>query len=90
VILLSAVCIYPPFVMMTEGGIIAGRKWDWIFTLLPTPYKVPEIDLVMVSIEATIAVLLALGILLVLLGIKKVLMHRGRSHRKVWKPVLKE
>ena len=26
VILLSAVCIYPPFVMMTEGGIIAGRK----------------------------------------------------------------
>jgi hypothetical protein len=90
VILLCAACVYPPFLLMTEAGITVGRKWNWIFTLLPTPYEVPEIDLVMLFIEAIIAVLLALGISLVLFGIKKVLRQRGRSHRKVGKSLLKD
>jgi len=57
-VLLFAACIYPPFLLMTEGGITAGRKWDWIFTL-PTPQEVPRIDLAMLFIEAIIAVLIA-------------------------------
>jgi hypothetical protein len=69
VILLFGACIYPPFLIMTEGGITVGRKWDWIVTL-PTPYEVPEIDLRMLFIEATAAILLAIGISLILLGIK--------------------
>ena len=77
IILLYAVCVYPPFLLMTEAGITVGRKWDWIFTLLPTPSEVPKIDLVILFIEVLIAVLLALGISLVFLGIKKVLRQRG-------------
>ena len=87
VILLYATCIYPPFLLMTEAGITVGRKWDWVFALLPTPSEVPEIDLVMLFIEAIIAVLLALGISLVLFGIKKVLRQRSRM---VGNPLLKD
>jgi len=76
---LYAVCVYPPFVLMTEDGVITGRKWEWVFTLLPTPSQVPEIDLLMLSIEVIIAVLLALSISLALFGIKKVLWQRDRS-----------
>jgi len=47
-----------------------GRKWDWILTL-PTPYEVPEIDLAMFFVEAIAAMLLALGISLILLGVKR-------------------
>jgi len=47
---------------MTESGITVGRKWDWIFTLLPTPSEVPEIDLGMLFVEAIVAILLAIGI----------------------------
>jgi hypothetical protein len=90
VILLYAVCANPPFLLMTEAGITVGRKWGWICTLLPTPFEVPEIDLVMLFIEAIIAVLLALGISWVLFGIKKALRQRGRFHRKVGKPLLKD
>jgi len=75
---LYAVCVYPPFVLMTEGGVITGRKWEWVFTLLPTPSQVPEIDLFMLSVEAIIAVLLALLISLALFGIKRVLRQRDR------------
>ena len=90
IILLYAVCVYPPFLLMTEAGITVGRRWDWIFTLLPTPHEVPEIDLVMLLIEAIIAVLLALGISSFLFGIKKVLRQRGQSHLKIGKPLLKD
>jgi len=89
VILLFAACVYPPFLLMTEGGITVGRKWDWIFTL-PTPYEVPEIDLPMLFVEGLIALLLAIGISLILFGIKKVLRQRARSHSKVGKPSLKD
>jgi hypothetical protein len=89
VILLYAVCVYPPCVLMTEDGVIVGRKWNWIFTLLPTPYEVPEIDLVMLLIEVIIAFLLALGVSLILFGIKKVLRQRGRSDNKGSKSLLK-
>jgi len=82
IILLYAACVYPPFVLMTEGGVIVGRKWNWIFTLLPTPYEVPEIDWVMLFLEVIIAFLLALGVSLILFGIKKILRQRGRSDNK--------
>jgi len=89
VILLYAACVYPPFVLMTQGGVIVGRKWNWIFSLLPTPYEVPEIDLVMLFVEIIIAFLLALGVSLILFGIKKVLRQRGRSDHKASKPLLR-
>lgn len=89
VILLYAACVYPPFVLMTEGGVIVGRKWNWVFTLLPTPYEVPEIDLVMLFVEIIIAFSLALGVSLILFAIKKVLRQRGRSHNKASKPLLR-
>ena len=82
VILLYIACFYPPFVLMTESGIIAERKWNWIFILLPTPYEVPEIDWGMLFVEVIIAFLLALGGSFILLGIKKVLTQRGQSHDK--------
>jgi hypothetical protein len=44
----------------------------------------------MLLVEAIIAVLLALGISLVLFGIKKVLRQRGWSHPEVRKPILKD
>lgn len=88
VILLFGACIYPPFLIMTEGGITVGRKWDWILTL-PTPHEVPEIDLAMLFVEATAAILLAIGTSLILFGIKTILRQRGRSDDKVSKPVLK-
>jgi hypothetical protein len=77
VILLYAACVYPPFVLMTEGGVIVGRKWNWIFTLLPTPYEVPEIDLVMLFVEVIIAFLLALGVSLILFAIKEGIKAKG-------------
>jgi len=89
VILLYAVCIYPPFVLMTEDGIIVGRKWNWIFTLLPTPYEVPEIDLVLLLVEMIIAFSLALGVCLILFGIQKVRRQSGRSENKTSKLLLK-
>jgi hypothetical protein len=73
VIFLFAAFLYPPFVLMTESGVIAGRKWDWIFTLLPTPYEVPEIDWVMLLVEAVIAIPLAVGISLIFEAIQTVL-----------------
>jgi len=76
-------CIYPPFLLVTEGGIPVERKWGWIFTLLPTPYEVPEIDLITLFIEATIAILLAIGISLILFRIKAVIRQRGRSVNKI-------
>lgn len=85
VVLLFAACIYPPFLLMTEGGITVGRKWDWIFTL-PTPQEVPRIDLAMLFVEAIIAILIAFGISSILLGIGKVSRQRARSHSGVGKP----
>ena len=70
VILLFAACIYPPFRLMTEAGMTAERKWDCIFTTLPTPYEVPEIDLEMLLVEAIIAIPLAIGISLISCSIK--------------------
>ena len=89
-ILLFAVCVYPPFRLMTEAGITVERKWECILTAFPTPYEVPEIDLRMLLVEAILAILLALGISLVLFGIKKVLRQRGWSHPEVRKPILKD
>ena len=73
VIFLFAACIYPPFRVMREGGIIGERKWDCIFTTLPTPYEVPEIDLATLSVEATAAIPLAMGISLIFWGIQAAL-----------------
>jgi len=73
VMLLFAACVYPPFRLMTETGITAERKWDCIFTTLPTPYEVPEIDLEMLLVEAIMAILSAIGISLVYLQIKTAL-----------------
>jgi len=77
VILLFVACVYPPFHLMTESGITVGLKWDWIFRLLPTPSEVPEIDLEMLFVEAIAAFLCALGVSLILFGIKKVLRQRA-------------
>jgi len=88
VILLYAACVYPPFVLMREDGIITGRKWNWIFTLLPTPYEVPEIDWVMLLGEVIIVFSLAFGVCLILFGIKKVLRQSSRSENKTSKPLL--
>jgi hypothetical protein len=82
VILLFAVCLYPPFLLVTEGGTTAGRKWDCIFTTLPTPYEVPEIDLEMLLVEAIIAIPLAMGISLISYTIKTAL---RRSSVKILK-----
>jgi hypothetical protein len=77
IILLFAVCVYPPFRVMEEGGMIGERKWDCIFTTLPTPYEVPEIDLAMLSVEATAAIPLAMGISLMFSAIQTAL--RGKD-----------
>jgi hypothetical protein len=90
VILLFAACVYPLFLLMTEGGFTVERKWDWIFAMLPTPYEVPEIDLEMLLVEAIMAILFALGISLIFFGIKTALRQRGRAHRKVSKSPLKD
>ncbi len=87
-ILLFVACIYPPFHLMTESGITVGRKWDWIFRVLPTPSEVPEIDLAVLFVEAIVAFLFALGLSLILFGVKKVLRQRGQSDNKVSKPLL--
>jgi hypothetical protein len=73
VTLLFGACVYPPFRLMTEAGLTAEPKWDFILTTLPTPYEVPEIDLEMLLVEAIIAILSAIGISLVCLQIKTVL-----------------
>jgi len=88
VILLFVVCVYPPFHVMTETGIIVGLKWDWIFRLLPTPFEVPEIDLEVLSVEAIVAFLCSLCLSLTLFGVRKVLRQRGRSDNKANKPAL--
>ena len=73
VILLYVAFVYPPFLLMTEGGVTVERKWDWIFAMFPTPYEVPKIDLAMLFFEAITAILLAIGISLIPLGIKTAL-----------------
>jgi hypothetical protein len=82
VILLFAACVYPPFLMVTEGGIIPERKWDCILTTLPTPYEVPEIDLEMLLLEALIAIPLAIGISLISYSIKTALRRINISRFK--------
>jgi hypothetical protein len=47
---------------------------------------VPEVDLGMLLVEAIIAIPLAIGISLILFGIKKALKQRGQSDNKVSKP----
>jgi len=84
-VLLFAACIYPPFLLMTEGGVTVERKWDWIVTL-PTPQKVPRIDLAMLFVEAVIAVLMAFGVSSILLGIEKASKRRKRSRSRAGKP----
>ena len=81
VALLFAACIYPPFLLVTEGGMTVGKKWDWILTL-PTPQEVPGIDLAMLFVEATIAILIAIGISSILLVIGKVSRQRAQSHNR--------
>ena len=68
-----AVCVYPPFRLMTEAGITTERKWEWLFTALPTPYEVPEIDLEMLLVEAIIAIPLAIAISLIFYSMKAAL-----------------
>jgi hypothetical protein len=72
-ILLFAACVYPPFLLMTDSGITAEPKWDFILTILPTPYEVPEIDLEMLLVEAIVAIPLAIVISLISCGTKSTL-----------------
>jgi len=58
---------------MTEAGITTEPKWECIFTALPTPYEVPEIDLGMLLIEAIIAIPLAIAISLIFYSMKAAL-----------------
>jgi hypothetical protein len=58
---------------MTEAGITAERKWECIFTALPTPYEVPEVDLGMLLVEAIIAIPLAIAISLIFYSMKTAL-----------------
>ena len=88
VIFLFVACVYPPFHLMTESGTAVGLRWDWIFRLLPTPSEVPEIDFEVLFVEAIAAFSCALGVSLILFGIKKVLRQRTRSHNRVSKPEL--
>ena len=73
VTLLFGACAYPPFRLMTEAGLTAKPKWDFVLTTLPTPYEVPEIDLEMLLIEAIIAIPLAIAISLVFYSMKTAL-----------------
>jgi hypothetical protein len=73
VTLLFGACVYPPFRLMTEAGLTAEPKWDFILTTLPTPYEVPEIDLEMLLIEAIIAIPLAIAISLIFYSMKTAL-----------------
>ena len=73
VTLLFGACAYPPFRLMTEAGLTAEPKWDFILTTLPTPYEVPEIDLEMLLIEAIIAIPLAIAISLIFCSMKTAL-----------------
>ena len=58
---------------MTEAGLTAEPKWDFILTTLPTPYEVPEIDLEMLLVEAIVAIPLAIVISLISCGTKTAL-----------------
>jgi hypothetical protein len=58
---------------MTEAGLTAEPKWDFILTILPTPYEVPEIDLEMLLVEAIVAIPLAIVISLISCGTKTAL-----------------
>ena len=69
-ILLFAVCLYPPFRLITEAGITVERKWECIFTAFSTPYEVFEVDLGMLLVEAIMAIPLAIGISLISCAIK--------------------
>jgi hypothetical protein len=73
VILLFGACVYPPFRLMTEAGLTAEPKWDFILTTLPTPYEVPEIDLEMLLVELIIAIPLAIAISFIFYSIKTAL-----------------
>lgn len=84
--LLAAACLYPPFRLMTEAGITAERKWEFILTTLPTLYEVPEIDLKMLLFEIIMTFPLAIGISLIVLGLNTVLRQRRRSRGKIANP----
>jgi hypothetical protein len=58
---------------MTEAGLTAEPKWDFILTTLPTPYEVLEIDLEMLLVEAIVAIPLAIVISLISCGTKTAL-----------------
>jgi hypothetical protein len=58
---------------MTEAGLTAEPKWDFILTILPTPYEVPEIDLEMLLVEAIVAIPLAIVISVISCGTKTAL-----------------
>jgi hypothetical protein len=58
---------------MTEAGLTAEPKWDFILTILPTPYEVPEIALEMLLVEAIVAIPLAIVISLISCGTKTAL-----------------
>jgi hypothetical protein len=73
VTLLFGACVYPPFRLMTEAGLTAEPKWDFILTILPTPYEVPEIALEMLLVEAIVAIPLAIVISLISCGTKTAL-----------------
>jgi hypothetical protein len=73
VTLLFGACVYPPFRLMTEAGLTAEPKWDFILTTLPTPYEVPEIDLERLLIEAIIAIPLAIATSLIFYSMKTAL-----------------
>ena len=73
VTLFFGACVYPPFRLMTEAGLTAEPKWNFILTTLPTPYEVPEIDWEILLIEAIIAIPLAIAISLIFYGVKTAL-----------------
>jgi hypothetical protein len=73
VTLLFGACVYPPFRLMTEAGLTAEPKWDFILTTLPNLYEVPEIDLEILLIEAIIAIPLAIAISSIFYGMKTAL-----------------
>jgi len=71
---------------MTEAGMTAEWRWEFILTTLPTLYEVPEIDLKMLLIELILAVPLAIGSSLALSGMSAAWRRWRRSQGKITKP----
>jgi hypothetical protein len=71
---------------MTEAGLTAEPKWDFMLTTLPTPYEAPEIDLEMLLIEAIIAIPLAITISLIFYNMKTAL--RRIDDKRLWEHYL--